>query len=65
MNVITDLVVGDIGWDINVHDTELLINCPVNVVRYTIDLFLSVLASRITTNVYSPPRHYEGRQICL
>lgn len=65
MNMITDLVVGDIGWDINVHDTELLINCPVNVIRYTINLFLLVLASLTMNNIYSPPRHCGGRQICL
>ena len=59
------LVMGDISWNIDVHDTELLVNGPVYVVCHTINLRESVFDQTRIDRIYLQPMRYAGRETNL
>jgi hypothetical protein len=52
----------DISWNVDIHDTELLINSPVYVVRYTINLQKLVFGQTCSLHIYLQPTNYARRE---
>lgn len=56
---------GDISWNVNVHDTKLLINGPIYVVGDSINLQNLVFDQASRLRIYLQPMRYVGRETNL